>query len=303
MKRFLVFMKRTIMCFSMLMVVNTALAQNFQTTHEVQRGETLSSIAKQYGVTEQMIKDANPQAGNLFYVGLKLNIPQKTQNIEEKQHIVNEQNDNISVETHSNQTGNENKKKSSSYKAAYNEAIRNSSKANYNESLENTSTEKDEHVEANDYSFNLDFDDPFTIGFGASFDDTKYSFLYWGLGLSSYEGEKKNTYDNMTFGNCIFGYGAKQRFVYDAFLFQIKAFPYIGLSMTDYYEGKESKSDYDFTYGAAGNVSVGLKAWTTSKGNDAFITLGYYIEAPKFKTEKMMKNGSWLFGLTIVLNN
>lgn len=75
MKSIFVFMKRTIMCFSMLMVVNIALAQDFQTTHEVQRGETLSSIAKQYGVTEQMIKDANPQAGDLFYAGLKLNIP------------------------------------------------------------------------------------------------------------------------------------------------------------------------------------------------------------------------------------
>lgn len=288
MKRFLVFMKRTIMCFSMLMVVNTALAQDFQTTHEVQRGETLASIAKQYGVTEQMIKDANPQAGNLFYVGLKLNIPNKTQKIEEKQQIVKGQNNKAFVETLSNQK--ESKKESSSYRAAYNEA------------LGNTSTEKDEYVEANDYSFNLDFDDPFTIGFGASFDDTRYSFLYWGLGLSSYDGDKKNTYDNMTFVNVMFGYGAKQRFVYDAFLFQIKAFPYIGLLMTDYYKEKESKSDYDFAYGAAGNVSVGLKAWTTSKGNDAFITLGYYVEAPKFKTKNMMKNGSWLFGLTIVLN-
>ena len=61
----------------MFVVTNAVFAQDFQANHQVQRGETLSSIAKRYGVTEQMIKDANPQMGNLFYVGLKLNIPQK----------------------------------------------------------------------------------------------------------------------------------------------------------------------------------------------------------------------------------
>ena len=75
MKTLVVLLKRTMMCCLMFVVINVAFAQNFQAKHEVQRGETLSSIAKQYGVTEQMIKDANPQVGNMFYVGLKLNIP------------------------------------------------------------------------------------------------------------------------------------------------------------------------------------------------------------------------------------
>lgn len=53
------------------------LAQTTFTKHEVKKGETLESVAKQYGVTTQMIKDANPQMGSYFYVGMKLNIPEK----------------------------------------------------------------------------------------------------------------------------------------------------------------------------------------------------------------------------------
>ena len=79
MKTLVVLLKRTMMCCLMFVVVNVVFAQDFQAKHEVQRGETLASIAKQYGVTEQMIKDANPQTGNLFYVGLKLNIPKSVE--------------------------------------------------------------------------------------------------------------------------------------------------------------------------------------------------------------------------------
>ena len=50
-----VYLKHILMCSLMFLVVNTVTAQDYQAKHEVQRGETLSSIAKQYGVTEQMI--------------------------------------------------------------------------------------------------------------------------------------------------------------------------------------------------------------------------------------------------------
>jgi len=71
-----IYLKHILMCSLMLVIVTTVMAQNYQAKHEVQRGETLTSIAKKYGVTEQMIKEANPQMGDLFYVGLKLNIPE-----------------------------------------------------------------------------------------------------------------------------------------------------------------------------------------------------------------------------------
>ena len=89
MKTMVVYLQRIVMCCLMFVAINAVFAQDYQAKHEVQRGETLASIAKQYGVTEQMIKDANPQAGNLFYVGLKLNIPSKgkvdNKIVEEKQ--------------------------------------------------------------------------------------------------------------------------------------------------------------------------------------------------------------------------
>lgn len=109
----------------MFVVVNTILAQDFQTKHEVQRGETLSSIAKQYGVTEQMIKDANPQAGNLFYVGLKLNIPKlmnhetniQNKDIKEKKQVeVDEK------ATTSTQVGTSNRLEATSYNSQFEQA-------------------------------------------------------------------------------------------------------------------------------------------------------------------------------------
>lgn len=38
--------------------------------HVVKRGETLSSIAKQYGTTEQEIKNLNPNVKTVIYAGL-----------------------------------------------------------------------------------------------------------------------------------------------------------------------------------------------------------------------------------------
>ncbi len=51
----------------------------FAQTHTVARGETLQSIAAKYNLTELQLIEANPGADKLFYVGLKLNIPEFTQ--------------------------------------------------------------------------------------------------------------------------------------------------------------------------------------------------------------------------------
>ncbi|MBE6281629.1 MAG: LysM peptidoglycan-binding domain-containing protein [Bacteroides sp.] len=56
MKTMNVYLRPILMGVLMLMFVNAALAQDYQAKHEVQRGETLAGIAKQYGVTEQMCK-------------------------------------------------------------------------------------------------------------------------------------------------------------------------------------------------------------------------------------------------------
>lgn len=46
-----------------------------QITHTVVRGESLEGIANKYNVTVESILEMNPDAKDLFFVGLKLNIP------------------------------------------------------------------------------------------------------------------------------------------------------------------------------------------------------------------------------------
>lgn len=57
------------------------IAQSSQIVHTVQRGETLTSIANTYGVTEKQIIEANPDAAQFIYVGMELMIPETDKTI------------------------------------------------------------------------------------------------------------------------------------------------------------------------------------------------------------------------------
>lgn len=50
--------------------------------HTVQRGESLETIARDYNTSVQSIVNANPGCENLFYVGLKLTIPDMAEGTE-----------------------------------------------------------------------------------------------------------------------------------------------------------------------------------------------------------------------------
>lgn len=52
--------------------INLAIAEK---THIVQKGESVESISKQYNISKNDLISANPGIETLFYVGLKLNIP------------------------------------------------------------------------------------------------------------------------------------------------------------------------------------------------------------------------------------
>lgn len=67
-------MKYLVALLAVLLSTLTVAAQT-QTTHEVQRGETIESIAQKYGVTTDAIIKANPDAETVFFVGMKLRIP------------------------------------------------------------------------------------------------------------------------------------------------------------------------------------------------------------------------------------
>ncbi|MCD8394494.1 MAG: LysM peptidoglycan-binding domain-containing protein [Bacteroidales bacterium] len=60
-------------CFALLGIA-MAVAQT-TTTHIVDRGETLASIAQRYGTTEARIIELNPDAAQYVYVGMELTIP------------------------------------------------------------------------------------------------------------------------------------------------------------------------------------------------------------------------------------
>lgn len=48
--------------------------------HQVQRGETLKSVADMYGLSEEVIRKANPNIGTTLYTGTKIVIPAKVAN-------------------------------------------------------------------------------------------------------------------------------------------------------------------------------------------------------------------------------
>lgn len=50
-----------------------------ETKHILERGESLESIAKKYGVTTQQIIELNPEAASFTYIGMELTIPDSTQ--------------------------------------------------------------------------------------------------------------------------------------------------------------------------------------------------------------------------------
>lgn len=70
-------MKKRFLCSLLLAIgVLVCMAQTMQ-KHTVQRGETMESIAQKYGVTVSAMKEANPNIGEYFYVGMVLNVPER----------------------------------------------------------------------------------------------------------------------------------------------------------------------------------------------------------------------------------
>lgn len=67
-------MKKLLLLCAICCYALTAAAQS--TVHTVQRGETLASIAKQYHLSIDELKAANPYIGKKLYVGIKLQIPE-----------------------------------------------------------------------------------------------------------------------------------------------------------------------------------------------------------------------------------
>lgn len=61
-----------ILCFFGLSIAS----MEAETKHILERGESLESIAKKYGVTTQQIIELNPEAASFTYIGMELTIPE-----------------------------------------------------------------------------------------------------------------------------------------------------------------------------------------------------------------------------------
>lgn len=141
-----------------------------------------------------------------------------------------------------------------------------------------TANTNKKYKDITDYSVELDFDSKiYGIGIGSD----HYSF-----GMSFGDGYCSN----------ILGVGFGDTYVKDNFLLKGRLHPYLGLLITDY--GGESKEE--FTYGLSASIGIGVKVWTTKKGNSAFLTFGYQVSAPEFETSKMFDNGKFGVGISFV---
>ncbi len=264
MKTMTINLRHIYLCVLMLMFVNVVWAQDYQTKHEVQRGETLASIAKQYGVTELMIKEANPQMGNLFYVGLKLNIPSKgkvSDKIVDKEHKI--------------------------YSESESMVSNNNNSSLIHHHTSSGMVDYDAEGVDNYFVYQPDFK---TYGLDVSMD--MYKYFFWGM--SFYSNLKFKPSDLLS-GQVNINLGIKKRIVFDdRFMASFKINPYIGWMLVP------SSDDTEFTYGAAGAVNIGLKIFDTSNGKSVFLTGGYNIMAGEFRTEGMFDYGAWMLGITFI---
>ncbi len=117
--------------------------------------------------------------------------------------------------------------------------------------------------------------------------------LNWDHANFSY-GMKSNSW---TFGA---GWNIR-KVIKNCFLIQGRLFPYAGVLKTKF-EDEELGNSSEFTYGARANAQIGFKIYDAKDEvkHKAFLTIGYRIDAPEFKTKDMFKNGWWGIGISFV---
>ena len=261
--------------FCLMLIINTivCMAQTMQ-KHTVKRGETLENIANMYGITVAELREANPNMGEYYYVGMVLNIPEKK-----------ETNTQVPATTTTNSEKRD-------------VLVTNTTTKGTNTQL---SPQKTLHIESEDGFLNEGSDYFFLI----RPKDKYYGLLYGGL-LSKYcymainagyGFQKDNHSAGINFG---IGWGSKYRF--GPILLEGSLFPYAGGSShdePDIEKDGKTKTKNEFSYGAQANIGIGYNIYRRKKdGGGTYLTIGYIMVAPKFKTDKMVKNGEWLVGLS-----
>ena len=269
----------TLIIVSLILCFTAAFAQS---TYKVKSGDTLSGIAKKYGVTVDALKKANPSLGKILHIGQQLTIPAK-------------------ANTSKTQNNSQTQKSSTSQKiTATKEKEQETANTDVSKSIINHSSEADtpsqseskreSELKMGDLMFQY-FDSNHVFSMNLTLDLKHYQYLNI-IAASSF-GETQYYY---------FGYGAKKRYVIsDLVMLSGHLGPYMGVSCytthgVEAKHGKQQKtSDYhvDFAYGLSTEFKAGIQIF---KGS--YLTLGYYTGAPKFKFNHFIKDGSWAVGIS-----
>lgn len=93
------------------------------------------------------------------------------------------------------------------------------------------------------------------------------------------------------------GLGLQERYVNGPILLQAKCFPYLEFYELGVGSGPKLKK------GLCTQFEAGIKMFKISDVTSVFLTIGYELDAPKFKVNKMFKeeNGKWTCGLTFIM--
>lgn len=240
-------------------------------SHTIQRGETLESIAEKYQITVQALKQANPEASEFFYVGMKLIIPAKSA-------VASQPTAEIPKE---------------SKVVAASEEKRASQSLSKGNSDDDWVTGAGYHV----------FFDPDAKNYGLQISQDPVKFVHIAFGIS-------HTFVDHGATGAYLGLGVGAKYLYDPIMVFANVYPYASLSLIEeitnwedvfeYNKKPTYKSKTKFSYGAQAELGIGLKVYESGNGKKFLVSGGYCIGAPEFKTDNMFKNGVWFAGITVV---
>lgn len=140
-----------------------------------------------------------------------------------------------------------------------------------------------------DFQLNWDrYTDALELKFGIDFASNGYAKV--DLGHIFQKGFRFYSYQ--------FGVGVQERFVNGPIMLQAKCFPYAGIYNIRMGGGCDPK----VKWGLCTQLEGGIKMFNINDATSVFLTLGYELDSPKFKVNKMFKeeNGEWTCGLAFI---
>ncbi len=266
-------MKKLFICLFMLLSFMSIMAQ--QVSHTVQRGETLESIAKKYNVSVYALTQSNPDAKEMFYVGMKLVIP-STKAVRREIKTPKEDKTIVTPLTPSyeeTETNDEEKRKKYGFISA-----------------------AEGMINAQDITIMLKPDDK-----------------YYGIRVTTNNGWfgiiAGFTHQFVKYGadEGFLGIGFSPKYTVGPLLVGVSLYPYANLYTQYKSDGTYKNGEPKITdktkvgYGGMLDLSAGLKIYTTKKGKDIYVTGSYHVEAFEFKTEGAFKNGLWGVGISYTI--